>query len=218
MGRNERGLDRFRDFAVATFSSNQGLSNSVVVSLLADLDGSVWIATFGGLNRWKNGRITTYDKRDGKLGGLAPNSLFQDHRGRIWVSTNHEFGYLENDRFIPLSSIPGGIVYGITEDSAKNLWIANQDHGLIRLSSHGEVQQIPWASLGHKDHASALAADPSRGGLWLGFFNGGVSTSQTAKFARRTQLPMGWAMGELRIFDSILTVPSGPPLRADLAD
>jgi len=80
------------------------------------LDGSVWIATFGGLDRWKNGQVTTYDKRDGKLGGLAPDSLFQDDHGRIWVSTNRQFGYLENDRFIPVSGLPGGVVHGIAED------------------------------------------------------------------------------------------------------
>ena len=37
------------------------------------------------------------------------------------------------------------------------------------------VQQISWARLGHKESASALAADPLRGGLWLGFFEGGIA-------------------------------------------
>src|SRR6201999_4532539 len=32
-----------------------------------------------------------------------------------------------------------------------------------------------WASLGHKDFALSLAGDPSRGGLWLGFFEGGIA-------------------------------------------
>jgi signal transduction histidine kinase len=36
------------------------------------------------------------------------------------------------------------------------------------------VLQIPWADLGHKDHASILAADRRRGGLWIGFFQGGI--------------------------------------------
>ena len=33
---------------------------------------------------------------------------------------------------------------------------------------------LPWARLGHKDDAAALSADPLRGGLWLGFRDGGV--------------------------------------------
>src|SRR5262249_5777418 len=103
------GLDRFRDSAVATLTVDQGLSNAVVTSVLADRDGSVWLGTFGGLNRWKNGQITVPStgsaKRDGKLNGLYPNSLFQDDRGRLWASTVRGIGYLENNRFIPVNGI-----------------------------------------------------------------------------------------------------------------
>jgi hypothetical protein len=64
--------------------------------------GQGWrLGTYGGLNRWKNGQITIprtgHGKQDGKLNGQAPNSLFQDDRGRIWISTNAGVGYLEND-------------------------------------------------------------------------------------------------------------------------
>ena len=169
------GLDRFREFAVPTFSVKQGLSNAFAWSVLAARDGSVWLATAGGLNQWQNGQITTFDRRDGKLNGVAARSLFQDARGRIWVSTPREFGYLENDRFIPVRGVPGGAVHGIAEDTAGNLWIANQDAGLFQLFRGNVVQQIPWARLGHKGSARALAADPLRGGLWLGFFQGGVA-------------------------------------------
>jgi signal transduction histidine kinase len=66
-------------------------------------------------------------------------------------------------------------VPAIAEDTAKDLWIANLSHGLLRLSPQERIQQIPWTGLGHKDNALALIADPSRGGLWLGFFQGGVA-------------------------------------------
>jgi signal transduction histidine kinase/ligand-binding sensor domain-containing protein len=168
------GLDRFRDLAVATLTLKGGLSNTGVASVLAATDGSVWIATYVGLDRWKNGHISAFGGRDGKLNGLAPNSLFQDSHGRIWVTTPGAFGHLENDRFIAVNGIPGGSVHGIAEDRAGNLWIANEEHGLFRLSPRNEVQQIPWASLGQKDYAVAVAADPLHGGLWLGFYQGGV--------------------------------------------
>ncbi len=139
------GLDRFRDFAVATFNVNQGLSNAVVWSVLAARDGSVWLSTYGGLNRWNNGQITISrtdsDNRDGKLNGLAPTSLFQDDRGRIWVSTPGGIGYLENDRFISVSGIPGGPVHAMVADAKGNLWIANQDSGLYSLSPDLKVQR-----------------------------------------------------------------------------
>jgi len=170
------GLDRFRDFAVATSNMKQGLSDAIVGSVLAARDGSVWLSTIGGLDRWNHGQIAIFGKRDGKLNGQAPNSLFQDGRGRIWVSTVGGVGYLENDRFVAVSGVPGGAaVHSIAEDTAGNLWIANQNAGLFQLLRGSVVQQIPWAKLGHKDPAAALAADSLQGGLWIGFFQGGIA-------------------------------------------
>jgi len=186
------GLDRFREFAVPTLSLNQGLSNASILSVLADRDGSVWLSTRRGLNRWSNGRIKVFgksnsqvernpremagsDKADGLLNGNYAGSLFQDSRGRVWVSTIRKFGYLQNDQFISLKAVPGGVVYSITEDSAGDLWIANKNLGLIHLLRGGQVQQIPWSGLGHKDPAMALAVDPARRGLWVGFYQGGIS-------------------------------------------
>jgi len=101
------GLDRFRGYAAARIGSKQGLSNTFIESLLAAKDGSVWIATFNGLNRWKDGRNSVFGRgatapqRGGPFNGLT-HCLFQDSRGRIWVSTSKETGYLENDRFVPV--------------------------------------------------------------------------------------------------------------------
>jgi ligand-binding sensor domain-containing protein/signal transduction histidine kinase len=188
------GLDRFRDLAVATFSVNQGLSNAVVTSVLAAKDGSVWLGTQGGLNRWNNGQMTIYPERRAQsvsgsrrgtpgnvreiIGSGLPDyvmSFFQDDRGRILVSTNGGVGYLENDRFISISNASVGNVSSIVQDTAGNLWIANQNLGLIQLLRGGEVQQIPWARLGRKDPAAALVVDRLQGGLWLGFSQSDVA-------------------------------------------
>src|SRR5579862_1325720 len=172
------GLDRFRAFAVNTLTVKQGLSSGFAASVLADGDAKVWVSTFAGLNQWENGRIAIFrtpgGKREGSLNGENPNSLFRDGRGRIWVSTPHGFGYLEDGRFVPVRGVPGESI-AIAEDTARDLWIANQTLGLFRLSPRGEVQQIPWTDLGHKDNALALAADPSQGGVWLGFLHGGIT-------------------------------------------
>ena len=189
------GLDRFRGFAVRTFTVKQGLSNASVQSVMADKEGNIWLGTAGGLDRWTNGNIATYDKRQGKLDGLPPESLFQDSGGRIWVSTRRSFGYLVNYRFVPLSAVPGGFV-AITQDSTGNLWVAHPDHGLFRLQEERVVQNIPWAGLSHKDFATALAADLNRG-LWLGFFNGGLA--YLADGGVRASYTAGDGLGEGRV-------------------
>jgi PAS domain S-box-containing protein len=176
------GLDRFHELPVVTYSKKQGLSDIPWGGILAARDGSVWFATLNGLNRLSHGQITVYRQSRTARGqevvgsGLPDDgvgSLLEDSRGRIWVSTLSGIGYLENDRFIPAGT-PGGLVGSLTEDTSGNMWIANRDVGLLRLSRHNELQQIPWATFGRKDPAVVLASDPLHGGLWLGFSRGGI--------------------------------------------
>jgi len=169
------GLDRFRDFPFPAISVKQGLSNAVLGPVLADVGGGVWIGSPTGLNRWNGKQVTIYRKRGSGLPDDRTQCLFQDHRGRTWVATPHGVAYFEKGRFIPISSVPGGQIRAIAGDSAGNLWISHQDQGLFHLREGRLVEQIPWARLGRKDFAYALLADPVQGGLWLGYFKGGVA-------------------------------------------
>jgi signal transduction histidine kinase/ligand-binding sensor domain-containing protein len=188
---NMNGLDRFRDLAAHTIGTKQGLSNVSVQSVLAARDGSVWMFTLDGLNRWKDGQVTIYRKRRGQspaseLGareavreiidrGLPDTgaSLYEDDRGRVWVFGNGVARF-ENGRFIPVSGVPNGAASSTAGDSRGELWIA-QLGGLLHLIRGSVVEQIPWSKLGHKEFGSALAADPSHGGVWVGFLDGGLA-------------------------------------------
>ena len=191
------GLDCFRNYAVATYSEDQGLGTPPGSgSVAADKDGTIWIGTNDGLKMWRHDAVTIYGRaNDDKSrsttvwsplryvanSGLRDHvfvTVFADNAGRILVSTPNAFGYMENGRFVSIRSIPGGIASSVAEDRQGNLWIANQDKGLLRLSKDGTVQQFSWASIGHKDGAQSLAADRSTGGLWLGFSDGGVAYFQ----------------------------------------
>jgi PAS domain S-box-containing protein len=176
------GLDRFHELPVVTYSKKQGLSDIPWGGMLAARDGSVWFATLNGLNHLSHGQVAVYRQHRTARGqeavgnGLPDEgvgSFFQDSRGRIWVSTPRGVGYLETNRFVP-TSVPGGLVGSITGDASGNLWIANRELGLLRLSQDHVFPPIPWATFGRKDPAVVLATAPLQGGLWLGFSGGGV--------------------------------------------
>jgi signal transduction histidine kinase/ligand-binding sensor domain-containing protein len=186
------GLDRFREFVVATFSESQGLALPSFASILEGSNGSVWVNSSRSVNLWGNGQVALYQKQqdrsilpksqqnvhvitDSGLPDSTNGSMFRDHSGRIWIGSTQGVGYLENDRFTTISALPGGYVNFITGDARGNLWIVNQNVGLFHKLPDDTVQKIPWSSLGHKDPAFRLAVDPLKGGLWLGFFNGGVA-------------------------------------------
>ncbi len=168
------GLDRFRDFVVATYSVNQGLSSPRIQSVIADRERGIWLATRGSVNRWNNAQVEILNVASQQpTGGFKPNSLLQDQSGRVWVSTPFEFGYLDGNRFIPIITVPGAIT-AMAQDTTKTLWIANEHAGMFQVSGEKVVQQIPWSGFGHNDHVSTMAPDP-KGGVWLGFFLGGVA-------------------------------------------
>jgi len=186
------GLDRFRDYVVPTISFRQGLSGKFVGSVLVARDGSVWLSTPDGLDRWDNGQITIYRKRirgshtpaaakpgvrEVDADGLPDNeikSLYQDSQGRIWVTTGRGVAYFEDGRFVPVSAAPTA-VYNIVEVKAGDLWINDYYRGLVHVVNGALVEQISWADVGRKDTARGLVADPVDGGLWLGFFRGGLA-------------------------------------------
>ena len=172
------GLDRFREVAVPTFGSAPGTPNAVVSSLLATTDGSIWFGANGVLNRRRHSQVMTLPTHDGTRAGkpiAIPNSLFQDRRGRLWVSTRDGIGYFDDNRFTWQRGIPGGTaVHDMTDDTDGNLWVASQDHGLFRVSPDGATRRVSWAAFGRNDFASAMVADPTQGGVWVGFQNGGI--------------------------------------------
>ncbi len=208
------GLDRFRDFAIPAVTEKQGLSSSDIVSVLAARDGTVWMGNTDGLNHLNNGQITIYRKRrpapalpgemrkevrevvDNGMPDNSVGSLFEDHQGRIWVSSRHGVAYFENGRFHPISSVPGGVVHSMAGDSAGNVWISDEHHGLFHVQDERLVEQIPWARLGHADDALALP-DLSGGGLWLGFWRGGVAYFKDGQIRATFQVADG--MGEASI-------------------
>ena len=191
------GLDRFRHFAITTISTRQGLSATTGMALLAARDGSMWFATQDGLNHWQDGTNIIYRSpgksssagsaaaggplsayvQEVKNSGIPSSSggaLYEDSDGRIWESTTGGIAYFENGRFTKVPKLPGTFVSSITGDTQGNIWLADLNLGLVHLVNGKELERFSWDKLGHKDDATSLLVDPVRGGLWLGFSEGGV--------------------------------------------
>jgi PAS domain S-box-containing protein len=166
----DNGLDRFRDLAVSTFFLRDSSSQTRPWSLLAAKDGSVWVGTPDGLNRLMDGQATIYRKRSSGLPDDSIQSLFQDDRRRVWVSTAAGIAYFEEGKFIPVTGSPQR-VHGITEGAAGNIWIS-QEESLLRVQGGRVLERFPWTSLGRKTSADVMLLDPLWGGLWLGFQDG----------------------------------------------
>ena len=172
------GLDRFHDSPVRSLSERDGLSSTSATSVLAARDGSVWIGTADGLDRWKDGRITVYRTRsDPGLPDDLIQSMFEDERGRIWVSGYRGLAVFEQGRFTAVPAVPAGNKNSIAGDGHGGLWLSlwltPKGEGLVHLVGGRTIEQVSWETVGGGP-GSGLVSD-SDGGVWTGLLTGGIA-------------------------------------------
>lgn len=111
------------------WSTEKGLPQNSVTSLLQTRDGYLWVGTFGGLARFDGLKFTIFDT--GNSPGLKSNritALFEDHTGILWIGTEQN-GLSRYDRgkfttYMTNDGLPGNYVESIAEDAKGGIWIA----------------------------------------------------------------------------------------------
>jgi signal transduction histidine kinase/ligand-binding sensor domain-containing protein len=176
-----KGIDCFRDLAVATLSMQEGLGTQEVNTVMASRDGTIWAGGARSLDALKGGSITSF--RTGKnLPGEEITSLLEDREGRLWVGIDHTMSVLKNGRFVPVKRPDGsplGFVVGMAEDTEENIWAeaTNKPRALIRLRDFQVKEILPSQQM---PAARKVSADP-RGGIWLGLMNGDLARYRDGK-------------------------------------
>jgi diguanylate cyclase (GGDEF)-like protein len=144
--------------------------------LSGDSDGSVWIGTYAGLNRWKNGKLATYTTRDG-LPNNNIRALCPARQGGIWIGTSTGLGLFRNGSFGQIdkkANLSMDNVQALYEDRDQTLWIGIvSGKGLVRF------RDDKLSAFGAKDGLSgsdvmSISGDES-GNLWVGTIDGGLN-------------------------------------------
>jgi signal transduction histidine kinase/ligand-binding sensor domain-containing protein len=163
-----KGIDKFSDLQVATYSVREGLATDEVDAVLAARDGTVWIGGSEALDAIRDGKVTSI--RAGKgLPGNQVTSLLEDHKCRLWVGINSTLTIHENGRLRPIDKpdrTPFGVITDMTEDTDGNIWLETigPPRSLIRIHDDKVQEQFPVPQM---PAARRVAADPS-GGIWIG--------------------------------------------------
>jgi signal transduction histidine kinase/ligand-binding sensor domain-containing protein len=173
-----KGLDRFRDTRVVTFSTAEGLSADLAGSVLA-ADGRVWIGNMGGLDVIDGSRVTSV-----RIPGRHVTSLWQDPAKRLWVGIDNELALYDAGEFRRVRGLDGlthlGIVTALTGDRDGNLWatIVGARRKLARIRELAVQEELPVERI---PYARVLAPDPE-GGIWLGLLNGQLGHYRNGAF------------------------------------
>jgi ligand-binding sensor domain-containing protein/signal transduction histidine kinase len=184
-----RGIDRFRDTRVVSYSIREGLTSEDVDSVLASRDGTVWIGNVHALDVLRNGKFDGIGPPKGLPGSLI-TSLFEDQSGRVWVGVDSGLTVYENARFRWVSKPDGsslGVVTGIVEDVDHNVWVATTQPALFRVQDLAVREEISPPRI---PRVLSLAADP-KDGIWLGLSNGNLARYKRGQLEMMTTNPPG---------------------------
>ena len=96
-----------QNYRISHFTVNQGLSQSVILSLLQDSRGFIWVGTQDGLNRFDGYSFIKYLHTPSDTNSLPNNwvySIAEDGDGNLWIGTKGgmcRYNYIQNefDRF-----------------------------------------------------------------------------------------------------------------------
>jgi ligand-binding sensor domain-containing protein len=231
-------LDGITGKLMATYTHRDGLRSDSIGALLPfantndanDKAGSpgtndLWIATFDGLSRLRDGKITTFTKTDG-LSGNVITSLAADDSGILWIGTKANgltryFGGvftalrqegLPNEIDSILSDGQGrlwmGTRHGVAQASIAMLESCGVDpHCTVGVSRYGYPDGLPSEDLSASGHP---AATKTRGGeLWFATSRG-VAILNPSQIQKNPVAPPV-AIERLLVDDSEIPLTDGSP-------
>ncbi len=123
------------DYIFSNLSVSDGLSQNTVLSIVQDDAGSIWLATFDGLNKYDAYDFSVYRHVEGDSTSIAANTvrtLLLDSEGRLWAGTDAGLSLYDRrkDRFRNRPT-PEGRVTGIAEIGSDRLMVSTE--GRLRI-------------------------------------------------------------------------------------
>src|SRR5208337_278075 len=131
IGTVERGLIHVHQGRTDVFTQSDGLSGNVVLSLFEDREGNVWIATTGGLDRFRELPVATISMEQG-LSSDATQSVLAATEGSIWVGTHDGLTRWNNGQttiFRKANGLSGDDLQSLFQDDRGRIWVST-GHGL----------------------------------------------------------------------------------------
>ena len=168
----------------------EGLSDPIVLCMMQDSRGFIWVGTRRGLNRYDGHEFRTFINRPEdslSLVGNYINKIIEDTKGNLWIATTDGLGKFERKKYRfskyinqpqNPNSLAGNNVTNIIEDGTGKLWLTTNNG--INLYNPETNHFIRFS---HNENDSTTISDnfvtavfrDRKGELWFGTQNGGLN-------------------------------------------
>src|ERR1700722_2869992 len=209
-GTSEHGLVHIREQGrTDVFSHPEGLSGDYVTRFLEDREGNIWVATYDGLDCFREYAVSTISTKQG-LSNTTSWSVLASKDGGIWIGTSSALNHWKNgqvslfgrSRGSPKSDgkLNGQPPNALFQDSSGLIWVSTQ-HGEVGYLQDNRFVPIRGVSGGP---VHSIAEAPS-GHLWAANQEDGLSEL----YERRVLQGISWTgLGRKNWANVIIADPS----------
>jgi ligand-binding sensor domain-containing protein/signal transduction histidine kinase len=188
IGTDGYGAFRVHGSTRTHYTTTNGLINDFIRVFFESRDGSIWIGTDEGLNRWRAGTLTSYRMEDG-LCYFSIRALLEDRSGDLWIGTDLGVSHWQRGSFIHdavTEKLRSEKVWSIHEDEEGGLWFGTRGGGLFRWRD-GKLVSLSSAQ-GLASNSIFQILEDARGTFWMSGPNG-ISSVGRADLDRLVEHP-----------------------------
>jgi ligand-binding sensor domain-containing protein/signal transduction histidine kinase len=159
----------FSEFRIKNWTTEEGLPQNTVLSLLQSSDGYLWIGTLDGLVRFDGRTFTLYDQQNTPaFRNHAITCLAEHPAGSLWIGTPGGLLLYSNHQFqsFPLRAPPLP-VRSICSRKAGGIWLATES-GVARFESSHAVFYTNYPGFKRAGMSVNVVREDEDGTLWVG--------------------------------------------------
>jgi PAS domain S-box-containing protein len=139
VGTDSNGVLRVRGNSAERYARTEGLSGGFVRAFLENRDGSLWVATSNGIDKFHDPGVISFTAAEG-LSSDSAVGLLAGRDGSIWVANSDALDHIVAGS-VTSTRWPGQQVSSLLEDRRGNLWVGAND-GLY-LFKDGRFRRLP---------------------------------------------------------------------------
>jgi signal transduction histidine kinase/ligand-binding sensor domain-containing protein len=194
-GTYDGGLWHVHQGRTDRFTHSEGLSSDNVLYLFEDREGSIWVATRNGLDRFREFAVPAITDKQG-LSNTFVGSILQARDGSIWLGTANGLDRWKNGKVTVYSrrdGLPDSNPLSLFEDQAGRIWVSTR-RGIAYLERGRfvRVRNVPSES------AVCMVGDGA-GGVWISDWRSlyhlhGQTLVEEIPWARLGRKDLAWTM------------------------